>query len=414
MYRAISGHIVSALIRSKRGTEYEIATCETKCREQIQSQQSTILRHCPLSVIRYTWSGTQHVNATSTCTYMYVRVHEQIDKEAFLYMPESMIKELIPIIGKRFCFLQNRKQLLESEDKSSYLEYSQSDKFDISESKDTCSVASRSSINSFQDHGKILRDLLSKSGCSKKILEQTRLTPSDRIKANEDENIENTDYQKVLLKLRAIQPDDPNLENLWKETYKARNRETSINAYYEEYPILKTSFGAILLQIDFKIETEIDAHIFPNKWSQIASYILDLAIKKEACPSLCELHNDIPSETLSLFVLPHLFSPCNVKTGNKKKWKPSKTEIAESFICRIPNIAELEPKLEKRKEKLEALGLPLQPMVVVIGSIINLTSFYVVVNNVKYESTSLINAVNLCFQIFFALDAKYPVDSEML
>lgn len=46
---------------------------------------------------------------------------EQIDKEAFLYMPESMIKELIPTIGKRFSFLQNRKQLLESEDKSSYL-----------------------------------------------------------------------------------------------------------------------------------------------------------------------------------------------------------------------------------------------------------------------------------------------------
>lgn len=73
----------------------------------------------------------------------------------------------------------------------------------------------------------------------------------------------------------------------------------------------------------------------------------------------------------------------------------------------------MEPNLEKRKEKLEAFELPLQPMVVVIGSIINLTSFYVV-NNVKYESTSLINAVNLCFQIFFALDAKYPVDSEML
>jgi len=45
------------------------------------------------------------------------------------------------------------------------------------------------------------------------------------------------------------------------------------------------------LQIDFKIVTGIDAHIFPNKWSQIAPYVLDLGTKKEACPSLCELHN---------------------------------------------------------------------------------------------------------------------------
>lgn len=37
---------------------------------------------------------------------------EQINKQAFLYMPESMIKEIIPVIGKRFCFLQNRKKLL--------------------------------------------------------------------------------------------------------------------------------------------------------------------------------------------------------------------------------------------------------------------------------------------------------------
>lgn len=35
-------------------------------------------------------------------------------------------------------------------------------------------------------------------------------------------------------------------------------------------------------------------------------------------------------------------------------------------------------------------------------------------NDVKYTSTSLMNAINLCFQIYFALDAKYPVDSEMI
>lgn len=32
-------------------------------------------------------------------------------------MPECMIKELIPVIGKRFYFLQNRKKFLETEEK---------------------------------------------------------------------------------------------------------------------------------------------------------------------------------------------------------------------------------------------------------------------------------------------------------
>lgn len=47
-----------------------------------------------------------------------------------------------------------------------------------------------------------------------------------------------------------------------------------------------------------------------------------------------------------------------------------------------------------------------------VGPFINLTSFYVLVNDVKYTLTSLPNAVDLCFQAFFALDAKYPVDCE--
>lgn len=62
------------------------------------------------------------------------------------------------------------------------------------------------------------------------------------------ENIELiSDHQEALLKLRAIQPNDSNLENLWKETSKARNKGTSIANYYEEYPILKTSIGSVLV-----------------------------------------------------------------------------------------------------------------------------------------------------------------------
>lgn len=53
-------------------------------------------------------------------------------------------------------------------------------------------------------------------------------------------------------------------------------------------------------------------------------------------------------------------------------------------------------------------------MVVIVGSIVHLTSFYVIVNDVKYASTSVMNAINLCFQSFFALNASYPADSEVI
>lgn len=66
---------------------------------------------------------------------------------------------------------------------------------------------------------------------------------------DKDEDIEIVpNYDKESLhKLRAIQPDDPNIENLWRETFTARNRKTTIFNYYSEYPILKTSIGAVLV-----------------------------------------------------------------------------------------------------------------------------------------------------------------------
>ncbi|XP_039303477.1 uncharacterized protein LOC120357365 [Solenopsis invicta] len=238
-------------------------------------------------------------------------------------------------------------------------------------------------------------------------------------KACKEDNVEitpenNNDCEEALIALRAIQPEDINIEKLWKETFTRRNRGTSIRNYFEEYPILKTAIGATLLQIDFQLETKTDTLTFQQKWPDIAPYIRLLAEKTEVCPTLCEVTNDVPVETLSLLMLPYLLKPSNVKTGNKKRWKPSKIETAESFIFRVSNIADLEPKLHKRKEKLEAYGLTLQPMVVAVGSILNLTSFYVIINDIKYTSTSLMNAIDLCFKIFFALDATYPADSEIV
>ncbi|XP_019696280.1 uncharacterized protein LOC109503716 [Harpegnathos saltator] len=51
---------------------------------------------------------------------------EQIDTNASLYMSDSMVKELIPIIGKRFCFLENRKKLLEIRNNKSITDNSDS------------------------------------------------------------------------------------------------------------------------------------------------------------------------------------------------------------------------------------------------------------------------------------------------
>lgn len=42
----------------------------------------------------------------------FICLDEGVDEQAFLYMPETMIRELIPQIGKRYCFIEKRKHLL--------------------------------------------------------------------------------------------------------------------------------------------------------------------------------------------------------------------------------------------------------------------------------------------------------------
>jgi len=78
--------------------------------------------------------------------------------------------------------------------------------------------------------------------------------------------------------------------------------------------------------------------------TQLLPYILQSKILKLCLSNKFKIFNffllfvmflDIPVETLSLLILPHLFQPCQIKT-NKKKWKPSKIEVAESFIYRVP------------------------------------------------------------------------------
>lgn len=52
---------------------------------------------------------------------------------------------------------------------------------------------------------------------------------------------------ETLLTLRSLQPDDPDLLQLWKETYNARKRGTSIAKYYNAYPVLKSSITVLLV-----------------------------------------------------------------------------------------------------------------------------------------------------------------------
>ncbi|XP_046590643.1 uncharacterized protein LOC124293551 [Neodiprion lecontei] len=75
-------------------------------------------------------------------------------------------------------------------------------------------------------------------------------------------------------------------------------------------------------------------------------------------------------------------------------------------------MADLETMLVKRKEKLRSYGLTCQPLIITVGDPTSFSAIYVIVNEVKYAASNLIGAVDMCFKVHYALNAKYSPESE--
>lgn len=133
--------------------------------------------------------------------------------------------------------------------------------------------------------------------------------------------------------------------------------------------------------------------------------------------AISDLNNDAV-DTAAFMVLPFLMSTSTIrKQKAKKQWRPSKLESLQGFIEHIKSPAHLDASITLRKEKMASLGFSVQPYIVIIGpTVAEIHTRYIIINNVKYssktdvryDSTSIINAVDTCFKILFALNAAYP------
>lgn len=62
---------------------------------------------------------------------------------------------------------------------------------------------------------------------------------------------------------------------------------------------------------------------------------------------------------------------------------------------------------------LQSLKLNLQPFFLLDDSLKNSVA-YVYINNHKYRMVNLMEAIDLCFKSYYALDAIYPRDCEAI
>lgn len=99
-------------------------------------------------------------------------------------------------------------------------------------------------------------------------------------------------------------------------------------------------------------------------------------------------------------------------TGNAKR-KATIKDAEESFTIYLTSINNYEITLNKLVEKYYAAKLTIQPFIIVVGeSKYKVESFYVYFNRTLYKTNSYIEAVDLCFKIFFVFKIEYPEVSK--
>ncbi|XP_011698854.1 PREDICTED: uncharacterized protein LOC105456480 [Wasmannia auropunctata] len=227
-------------------------------------------------------------------------------------------------------------------------------------------------------------------------------------------NVEEEQYLNELLACTTLDKFDK-IKFLWEKTFKSRQNTYSIDKYFEKYPHLRPPLGVQLIELDYKLLNLSEVNILHKKWSILHPKILKLAKQRKSTKELFVNGENILPEVLAWRVLPYLFKPAFMKTGQKKTpWKPSYQEQCDGFITWINVITHFETTLKKHRDLMKKYSLTLQPFIVAIGPLEKLEAVYVVINDEKYVFQDVTHSVDFCFKSFFALKAEYPVSCKLV
>lgn len=101
-------------------------------------------------------------------------------------------------------------------------------------------------------------------------------------------------------------------------------------------------------------------------------------------------------------------------TPKPKVWKPSREDIANSFIKHVCTAHLVEEFVAQRVSTLAKYNLPFLPIIVAVGESLNLIIEYrlYVLPNVFYSFLNVCTAVENAYKIMWALNVSYSKDNE--
>lgn len=116
-----------------------------------------------------------------------------------------------------------------------------------------------------------------------------------------------------------------------------------------------------------------------------------------------------------MYLLHGMFAPTSKKVtkddnGRKNLIKFSIKDSQESFIMFGETVEMMEAHLDKLKKQ----GNPIQPFILVVGSIFNIKEILVYFDSVKYKVHSILRSIEVCYKIFQLFNIQYPPESSVV
>lgn len=113
-----------------------------------------------------------------------------------------------------------------------------------------------------------------------------------------------------------------------------------------------------------------------------------------------------------MYFLHGMFAPTSKKVtkddnGKKNLIKFSIKDSQESFMMFGESVEIMESYLENLKKQCK----PIQPFILVVGTIFNIKEILIYFDSVKYNVHSIIRAIEVCYKIFQLFNLQYPPES---
>ncbi|CAI6365987.1 unnamed protein product [Macrosiphum euphorbiae] len=222
----------------------------------------------------------------------------------------------------------------------------------------------------------------------------------------------------------------PELESMWNATI--NYRLNNIKCATSTADILKTwkhyllPYGHKLIDIDYNALFPITNNIyhdFNDKAEKIIK-LLDEKVKDTNCRKILENlvsnNNDIDMnenvKNAALFYLLHaMFAPTSRKVttdsnGKKNMVKYSIKDSQDSFIVFKESVEAQQHHLEQLRNR----GIPIQPFILIVGTMNVQKEILVYFDSVMYKVHSVLRSIEVCFKIFHLFNLEYPSQSAIV